>query len=74
MEVGDRVRVARVDDYTAMVLKSTNTPSPVGKTGVVRDKQYNPNMARYGMGNEVYVRMDGEDCDSIWIEEHLVLV
>lgn len=74
MKAGDKVRIARVSDYNAMLYKSTNTPSPIGETGVVIETRFNPNMARYGQGNEVLVRMDKDGGKALWIEEHLEVI
>ena len=36
MKAGDKVRIARVSDYNAMLYKSTNTPSPIAKKKTIR--------------------------------------
>lgn len=74
MKAGDKVRIAKVSDYNTMLYKSTNTPSPIGETGVVIETRFNPNMARYGQGNEVLVRMDKDGGKALWIEEHLEVI
>lgn len=42
MNVGDRVKVTRVDQYTMACIKATGGRSPIGMVGVVTEIQYNP--------------------------------
>ena len=74
MKKGDRVRVCWICDYDAELFRYFGMQSPIGRTGTVVQTQFNPNMARYGMGNEVLVRMDNDDTDSIWIEKNLEII
>jgi len=74
MKVGDRVKVAKISDYAKNWYKKFPQGCPLGKIGIVTKKDYNPNMAVYGRGNQVYVRFDGEDYNTICIEEELEVI
>lgn len=70
MEAGDRIRVAREDEYTAAVRKALNQPSPVGLTGTVVEVRYNHRMGI----TEIFARMDNDPSPSvtyIWNEDAL---
>ena len=68
MEIGDRVKVTRIDDYTASIYKIDNTPSPLGMIGVVVEMRYNPNMHR----QEVVVLTEGMKC--VWEPWNLTVI
>jgi len=74
MEIGDRVKVVKISDYMKMLYQKDSTGCPLGKTGVITKKDYNPNMARYGRGNQVHVKFDGNDYSTICIEEELEVI
>lgn len=76
MKPGDRVRVCFEDDYTAAVKQAQGIRSAIGRTGTVVELRYNRNMAVYGLGDEILVRMDGDASNviSIWYEENLEVI
>lgn len=55
MEVGDKVKVTRIDQYTANMYAIDGTRSPIGMVGIVEEVRYNPNMHR----TEVIALMEG---------------
>lgn len=57
MNIGDRVKVVRIDDYTRDVCLATNTPTSIGKVGVITEIQYNHHMHQW----DVYVEMEGSE-------------
>lgn len=60
MKPGDRVRVCFEDDCTVAVKQALGIRSDIGRTGTVVKLRYNKNMAGYGLGDEILVRMDGD--------------
>ena len=58
--VGDKVRVCHESDFTQMLVRQGLVKSYIGRTGTVIETRYNRNMAGYGMGNEVIVRLDDD--------------
>lgn len=74
MKPGDRVRVCFEDDYTER--QAQGIRSNIGRTGTVVELRYNRNMAVYGLGDEILVRMDGDASNviSIWYEENLEII
>ncbi len=70
---GDRVRVCWIDSYTTDVMLYLGVASPIGRTGTVVETSFNPNMARYGEGNEVLVDMDGTG-NTVWCDKNLELI
>ena len=44
MNVGDRVKVTRLDQYTMDCIVATGAQSPIGMVGIVEEVRYNPNM------------------------------
>lgn len=73
MKVGDRIRVAREDEYTAAVRKAQNLPSLVGLTGTVVEVRYN---RRMGI-TEIFAEMDNDpspDVIYVWDEGTLELI
>jgi len=61
MKVGDKVRVARMDEYTLSVYKKFNTPTRIGMEGIITQMSYNAGMKR----DEVVIK-SGEE---FWIWE-----
>ena len=41
MEIGDRVKVVRIDDYTRSVFECNKTPLPIGMVGTIEEMYYN---------------------------------
>ena len=76
MKPGDRVRVCFEDDYTASVKQALGIRSNIGRTGTVVELRYNRNMAGYGLGDEILVRMDGDASNvlCIWYEKNLEVI
>ena len=68
MKPGDRVKVVRIDDYTAAVCKEQNTPLPIGMVGTVEEIKYNAQMHK----TEVVVNHSGDRY--IWEPWNLMLV
>lgn len=56
MEIGDRVKVVRVDDYTRDVCAALGVRTSIGLVGIVTEMYYNKNMSR----NEVVVDVSGD--------------
>ena len=61
MKVGDRVRVARMDEYTLQVYEKYGIPSRIGMEGVITEINYNKGMNR----EEVVIQTGAE----FWIWE-----
>ena len=57
MNVGDRVKVTRLDQYTMDCIVAAGVRSPIGMSGVVVDIRYNHNMHQW----EVIVDMEGSE-------------
>lgn len=57
MNVGDRVKVTRMDRYTMDCIVSAGVRSPIGMVGVVLDIRYNHNMHQW----DVVVGMEGSE-------------
>ena len=55
MNIGDRVKVVRIDDYTRQCCEADGTPTGIGMVGIVEEVRYNPNMHR----TEVIALMEG---------------
>ncbi len=73
MESGDRIRVAREDEYTAAVRNALNQPSPVGMTGTVVEVRYNHRMGI----TEIFAKMDNDPSPNViyvWDEDALELI
>jgi|GEM_PF-5685393 hypothetical protein len=70
MEIGDRVKVARLDQYTLDVIMATNAKSPIGMTGTIIEKYYNHNMRR----DEVVVEADGTWDKWLWTPWNLDII
>ena len=68
MEIGDKVKVVRIDDYTRSILEVDNHPLPIGMVGEIVDKYYNHNMKRM----EVIVDHQGDRY--IWEEWNLFIL
>lgn len=56
MNIGDRVKVVRIDDYTRQCCEADGTPTGIGMVGIVEEVRYNPNMHR----TEVIALMEGD--------------
>jgi len=73
MKAGDRIRVAREDEYTAAVRKAQNQASPIGLTGTVVEVRYNERMGK----TEILAKMDNDSSPNVtylWDEGELELV
>jgi len=57
MEIGDRVKVVRIDAYTRYVYAAEGIPNPVGEIGIVTEMRYNHNMKIF----EVSVLIEGTE-------------
>lgn len=60
-----------MSDYNTILYRHNPIGCPLGKTGIVTETRYNPNMARCGRGNEVLVKLDGDEYSTIFIKEEL---
>ena len=73
MKAGDRIRVAREDEYTASVRKALNQSSPVGLMGTVVEVRYNHRMGI----TEIFAKMDNDPSPNViyvWDEGELELI
>lgn len=67
-KVGDKVRVCHESEYNQMLVKQGLGKSYIGRTGTIIETRHNRNMAIYGRGNEVIVRLDDDfDKTNKWI-------
>lgn len=66
MEIGDRVKVVRIDDYTRDVCEAQGARTSIGLIGIVVDKYYNHNMRQF----EVIIEGEGNR----WIFEEWQLM
>lgn len=76
MKPGDKVVVARMDDYTLDLHEYFGTKPPIGDTGVVVRTEYNPNMAKNGHPYWALVKMDGYPWpyNMLWPQDYLDVI
>ena len=70
MEIGDKVKVIRLDEYTLDVIRANDAPSPIGMIGTIIEKYYNNNMHR----EEVVVEEDGSGNKWVWEPWNLAVI
>ena len=71
---GDRVRVCSIDDYSRSCMTHLGIALPIGRTGTVEEVRFNPNMAVYGLGIEILVRMNDNGGLTLWNDMNLELL
>lgn len=69
MEIGDRVKVARMSEYDIMVCRSLKIPLHIGRTGVVVERAFSRSH-----GDVATVLMDDTNDRCIWCEKDLDVI
>lgn len=69
MEIGDRVKVARMSEYDLMVHRAQNIPLPIGRTGMVVKRAFSRSH-----GQIATVLMDDTKSEYIWCEKEIEIM